>query len=175
MKFHSLSFLNVDEILTAILMSAELQSCLVDVNVVSILKRPESEDDDTNKEPSKKHRGASTTAEFGPPESTETHANGGNPNETAPSLAGNLHPKLAKALSQVPYSPLFGILWPLIVEQASFEMRDQLRYVNDYFEALCHRHSRSDRAKSVRHISQFTLSLLISISKDLRLLLRKSL
>jgi hypothetical protein len=162
-------------------MSAELQSNLADVNVVSILKRPadhlESEDDETEKEPwSKQHRGASTTAESGPPnslpESTETYANGGNPEEIAPS--GNLHPKLVEALSQVPYSPLFGILWPLIVEQASFETRDQLRNVNDYFGALCHPSRRSDRAKHVRRISQFTLSFLILISKDLRLALRKS-
>ena len=147
----------------------------MDVNVVSILKCSESEGDDTDK--SKKHHGASTssTEAYGPPNSlaefTE-NANGGNPKELAPS--GNLHPKLVKALSQVPYSPLFGVLWPLIVEQASFEIRNQLRYLNDYFEALCHPYRRSDRAKSVRHISQFNMSLLIPISKDLRLLLWKS-
>jgi hypothetical protein len=83
--------------------------------------------------------------------------------EIAPSE--NLHPKLVKALSQVPYSPLFGVLWPPIVEQASFETRDQLRNVSDYFEALCHPYRRSDRAKSVRCIPQFTPSLLILISR----------
>jgi hypothetical protein len=67
----------------------------------------------------------------------------------------NLHPRLVEALSKVPYSALYGILWPTIVEQASFETRLQLREVNDYFENLCHPYRRSDRAKSVCRILPF--------------------
>jgi hypothetical protein len=120
-----------------------------------LLKRPgdhlESKDDKESS--SKKHHGASITAESADPNSTGSHTNGENPKEIV--LSGNLHPKLVEALSQVPYSPLFGILWPLIVENASFETRNQLREVSHYFEALCRPHTLSDDAKSVRHIPHY--------------------
>ena len=60
------------------------------------------------------------------------------------------HPELRKALSMVPYSPLFGILWPIIVDQASYETRLELRWINDYFNGLCAHHRLSDEAKLVR-------------------------
>ena len=50
----------------------------------------------------------------------------------------------------VPYSPLFGVLWPIIVDQASYDTRIQLREINDYFYRLCYSYRRSDRAKHVR-------------------------
>ena len=50
----------------------------------------------------------------------------------------------------VPYSPLFGVLWPIIVDQASYDTRLQLREINDYFHGLCEPYRRSDRAKDVR-------------------------
>ena len=59
------------------------------------------------------------------------------------------HPELRKALSMVPYSPLFGILWPIIVDQASYETRFQLRNINSYFHGLCKPHTVSDEAKLV--------------------------
>src|SRR6266545_1130672 len=140
-----------------------LESGCPEVTVLSTpAERLESGDDDTDKEPpSKKHHGAGTEGESSPSNSqrvsNDTHANGGDPEQIDPS--GNLHPKLVKALSQVPYSPLFGILWPIIIEQASFETRDLLREVNAYFEAMCHPYRRSDRAKDVR-FPNFTMSLL---------------
>lgn len=127
-------------------MSGELQSGLPKV-VVSTLKRPAEclESDETPE--SKKHHSAEESGS-----QLVSHANGGDPEQT--SSSGNFHPRLVEALSQVPYSPLFGILWPIIIEQASFETRDILREVNPYFEALCHPYRRSDRAKSVRQIPQ---------------------
>jgi len=129
-------------------MSAELQIGLPDV-IVSTLKRP-SECIESDETPSKKHHGAEQSSPSNSqPVSTETHANGGDPKQIA--LSG----RLVEALSQVPYSPLFGILWPIIVEQASFETRDLLRKVNPYFKVLCHPYRRSDRAKSVRLFPNF--------------------
>ena len=59
------------------------------------------------------------------------------------------HPELIRALSMVPYSPLFGVLWPTIVDQALYETRLQLCNVNGYFRDLCRPHRLSDRAKRV--------------------------
>jgi hypothetical protein len=64
------------------------------------------------------------------------------------------HPQLIQALSMVPYSPLFGVLWPIIVDQASYDTRFQLRKINDYFARLCHPHRRSDWAKEVRPVTE---------------------
>jgi hypothetical protein len=63
--------------------------------------------------------------------------------------SGDLHPKLVASLSQVPYSALYGILWPIIVKQASYDTRDILRDVNEYFKSLCYPHEYSDLAKKV--------------------------
>jgi len=112
------------------------------------LKRPADylESGEDKETPSKKHHGAGTSSPSNfLPASTEPHANGGDPEQIAP--WANLHPKLVEALSQVPYSPLFGVLWPMIIEQANFETRDLLRDVNSYFKGLCHPYRRSDRAK----------------------------
>jgi len=62
-------------------------------------------------------------------------------------LAIDQHPKLIQALSMVPYSPLFGVLWPIIVNQASYDTRLMLKKVNDYFAGLCRPHRRSDLTK----------------------------
>ena|SRR5258708_4015334 len=59
------------------------------------------------------------------------------------------HPRLLKALSEVPYSPLFGVLWPIIIEQANFDTREVLCKVNPYFERLCKPYRDSDLAKLV--------------------------
>jgi hypothetical protein len=64
--------------------------------------------------------------------------------------SGGLHPKLVAALSQIPYSAHFGVFWPIIVEQASYDTREVLRNVNTYFKKLCYPYRRSDRAKRVR-------------------------
>jgi hypothetical protein len=81
------------------------------------------------------------------------------------------HPELRKALSMVPYSPLFGILWPIIVDQASYETRLELRWINDYFYGLCESHRLSDEAKSVCFSSFMSTSnialLLMSGNKGL--------
>jgi hypothetical protein len=71
----------------------------------------------------------------------------------------NLHPRLVEALSEVPYSALYGILWPTIVEQASFETRQQLSEVNDYFEKLCHPYRLSDCAKTVCRITGIPIQI----------------
>jgi hypothetical protein len=86
--------------------------------------------------------------------SVENHAKD-DPEHIATS--GNIHPKFVKALSQVPYSPLFGVLWPNIIEQASFETRDLFRKVNTHFQKLCHPYRRSDRAKRVSLFPDFTV------------------
>ena len=72
------------------------------------------------------------------------------------------HPELQKALSMVPYSPLFGVLWPIIVDQASYETRSQLCDVNDYFSGLCEPHRLSDEAKLVRFSYYFMSTLVLT-------------
>lgn len=46
-------------------------------------------------------------------------------------------------------SGLYGVLWPIIAKQASWNDRRTLRNVNHYFIGFCHDRRRSDRAKSV--------------------------
>jgi hypothetical protein len=60
------------------------------------------------------------------------------------------HPELIQALSMVPYSPLFGVLWPIIVDHASYDTRLMLSKVNNYFAGLCRPHRDSDWVKKVR-------------------------
>jgi hypothetical protein len=69
---------------------------------------------------------------------------------TMSNLAIEQHPKLIQALSMVPHSPLFGVLWPIIIDQASYDTRLLLSKVNDYFAGLCRPHEASDWAKKVR-------------------------
>jgi hypothetical protein len=64
-------------------------------------------------------------------------------------VSGDIHPRIVEALSLVPYSALYGILWPIIINQASYDTRRILRDVSEYFKKLCHPHRRSDRAKKV--------------------------
>lgn len=71
------------------------------------------------------------------------------PSEGDPEQIATFHPRLVKTLSEVPYSPLFGALWPIIIDQANFDTRDVLRKVNSYFERLCKPYRDSDLAKRV--------------------------
>ncbi len=87
------------------------------------------------------------------PPKHHSNSNGEDREQISPP-SGNIHPRLVKALSQIPYSPLFGVLWPIIVEQATFETRIQLREVNTYFKGLCRPSRRSDQAKSIRQLSR---------------------
>jgi hypothetical protein len=86
--------------------------------------------------------------------------------DATPSSQGELHPRLVKALSQEPYSALFGILWPTIVKQASYDTRKKLTKVSEYFHKLCRPFRRSDRAKRVRR-AKFCFCVFALLKLDL--------
>ena len=117
------------------------------------LNYPESGKDDT--------REKTLSGEESSPSNSVQPTKGEDPKQIALS-----HPKLVAALSRSPYSPLFGILWPIIIEQASFDTRDILRDVDPYFEKLCRPHRDSDLAKQVRCMPFQNFTVSNSLSKS---------